>query len=69
MGTVVKNAPNASSEIPPKVNSIPPIIVRMAIIITPIGRLIYSAKLCNELFDKDLNKKNFEIYKLFLILQ
>ena len=44
MGTAVKNAPNASSEIPPKVSSTPLIIVRIAIIATPIGRFICSIK-------------------------
>lgn len=68
MGTEVKNAPKASNEIPPKVNSTPPIMVRMAIIITPIGRFICSAKSYNELFDKNLNKKNVEKLKLIIVV-
>lgn len=37
MGTAAKNAPSVSAEIPPKHNMIPPIIVRIAIIVTPVG--------------------------------
>ena len=51
MGAEVKKAPKTTNEIPPKVNIIPPTIVRMAIIVTPIGRLICSVKLYNGLFD------------------
>ena len=40
IGTEEKNAPNANNEIPPKVNITPPIIVRMAIIVTPIGLFV-----------------------------
>lgn len=68
IGTEVKNAPNASNEIPPKVSIIPLIIVRMAIIVTPIGRFICSAKSNNDLFDKNLNKKNLENLELYLLL-
>jgi hypothetical protein len=64
IGTEVKNAPKASNETPPKVNNTQPIIVRMAIIVTPIGRLICSAKSYDKLFDKNLNKKNLEKLKL-----
>jgi len=37
MGTEAKNAPSVNTEIPPKHNRTPPIIVSMAIIETPIG--------------------------------
>ena len=69
MGTEVKNAPKASNEIPPKVNSTPPIMVRMAIIVTPIGRLICSVKSNNDLIYKNLNKKNLENLELFLLIR
>ena len=39
----------------------------MAITVTPIGRLICSAKLYNGLFDKNLNKRNLENLELFLL--
>jgi hypothetical protein len=68
IGTEVKNAPNASNEIPPKVSIIPLMIVRMAIIVTPIGRFICSAKSNNDLFDNSLNKKNLENLELYLLL-
>lgn len=67
IGTEVKNAPKASNEIPPKVNNTPLIIVRMAIIVTPIGRLVCSANSYNDLFDKNLNKKNLKNLELFLL--
>ena len=67
IGTEVKNAPKASNEIPPKVNIIPPIMVKMTIIVTPIGRLICSAKPYYDLFVKNLNKKNLENLKLILV--
>ena len=68
IGTEVKNAPNASNEIPPKVRIIPLIIVRMAIIVTPIGRFIFYAKSNNGLFDNSLNKKDLENLELCLLL-
>jgi hypothetical protein len=37
MGTEAKNTPSVNTEIPPKHNRIPPIIVSIAIIVTPIG--------------------------------
>jgi hypothetical protein len=40
----------------------------MAIIVTPIGRLICSAKLHNDLFVKSLNKRTLENLGLFLYL-
>jgi hypothetical protein len=67
IGTDVKNAPKTSNEIPPKIKITPPIIVRMAIIVTPIGRLICLSKLYNNLFDKELNKKDLENLELFLL--
>ena len=60
IGTDVKNAPKTSNEIPPKVKITPPIIVRMAIIVTPIGRLICLSKVYNDLIVKKLNKKDLE---------
>jgi hypothetical protein len=42
-------------------------MVKMAIIVTPIGRLICSAKHYYDLFVKDLNKKNLENLKLFFV--
>jgi hypothetical protein len=67
IGTDVKNAPKTSNEIPPKIKITPPIVVRMAIIVTPIGRLICLSKLYNNLFDKELNKKDLENLELFLL--
>jgi hypothetical protein len=40
MGTAAKNAPNTSKESPPITNNTPSIIVRIAIIVTPIGLFI-----------------------------
>ena len=67
IGTDVKNAPKTNNEIPPKIKITPAIIVRMAIIVTPIGRLICLSKLYNNLFDKELNKKDLENLELFLL--
>jgi hypothetical protein len=44
IGVTDKNAPNATKDIPPNIAIIPMIIVRIAMIVTPIGLLTFSAK-------------------------
>jgi hypothetical protein len=57
MGTAAKNAPSVSAEIPPKHSTIPPIIVRIAIIVIPVGLSKGCVNLPANYFSR-LNKRN-----------
>lgn len=44
MGAADKNTPNATKDRPPNIAIIPMIIVRIAMIVTPVGLLTFSVK-------------------------
>ena len=58
MGIAEKNAPSVSAEIPPKHNTIQPIIVRIATIVTPVGLSKGCVNLPADYFSKKLDITN-----------